>query len=457
MKLINKILCVAVVIVLSLGNMHVYGFTNGVVQPEVCKTKNFIESKYGVKLIFESGVSIQDVERCIPILEKSLGKFPEGLIKEITDTYLNKDISTNIIICKTDYNLSKKPPEYEIKDHNINFTINLLINDFYASNNILSSDGFMHLMGRFITDYLFEYYGYDLLDREFKRLNGKYEYGTWGKGYEKVFVKNSSAFGLENDISDLIWYAEAYPDKLRNINLKSKEIIHEKIEYLSQVMDECFDSVNEDIKLWLDAMPDYPDEWAEKTIEKMKKEGLIPKEFAGKYETYISREDFYILALNLIKTHLGNDKFYEYFNIPEPVRSYNIDPISGETIFDNCIPEAEFDIDLCDSMEEIYEAYKLGLINFPEEIPFNPEGEMTKLEAVKLAVLICEKFGMDIKVYTPASSVYNSDITDAEKAYVDFAAEKGILTVNIDNLEEYCTYQEAYIMLSRVYDLLSKL
>lgn len=457
MKLINKVLCVAVVIALSLANMHVYGFTNGVVQPGVCESKNFIESKYGVKLIFESGVSFQDIEKSMPVLEKSLGKFPEGLIKEITDTYLNKGISTNIIICKTDYDLNKTSAEYEITDHNINFTINLLINDFYAVNNILSMDGFMHLMGSFITDYLFEYYGYDLLDREFKRLNGKFEYGTWNSGYEKVFVKNSSASGLKNDISDLIWYAEAYPDKLRSINLKNKEIIHKKIEYLSQVMDECFDSVNEETKLWLDALPDYPDKWAEKSIEKMRKEGLIPKEFSGKYETYISREDFYILSLNLIKTHLGNERFYEHFNISEPVKSYTIDPISGETIFDNCIPEAEFNIDLCDSIEEVYEAYKLGLINCPEEVTFNTEEEMTKLDAVKLAVLICEKFGMDIKAQAAASSVYNSELTDAERAYVSFAAENGILTANIDSLEGYCTYQEAYIMLGRVYDLLSKL
>jgi len=456
MKLIKKMICISLILCLATSFMHAFGFTNGIVRPTETEIQKDIENNYGVNIILpQNSIEYMDIDESMAVIENSFSRFPDGVIKEITDSYLSKGIKTNIIINKTENNLLEKPAVYMMSDSSADITINILSNNFYGTSDVVSLDGITLEISRLISDYLYNTYGYNELKLEFEKLNNEYKYGTWGVNYDKVFINQNSATNFNEDISELIWYAESYPEKILNINEGKKGIIHKKIEFLSYVFDKNFESVTDETKLWLDAIPSSPDFWAVDDINKMSDVGLIPKDFIGKYESYISREDFCTLALNIVKTRIGEEKFYEYFDIVEPQKSLNINPVNGEVIVDDAISDIFYDINLCKNKEDIYEAYKIGLINNLEDGKFDPRAHITRLEAAKVSTSICEKFGIDITSYDEVDFNDISELGDIEKPYIYFAVSRGILK-GYDNKVmpfDYCTYQEAYIMLNRVYVL----
>ncbi len=414
-----------------------------------------IKREYNINIEISNDEDFVNLEKCLSIIEKGLNRFPKGLLKEITDKYLEDGIKTNIIINKAKENSYEIPAEYKKEDKFVNITIYFLSNNYYDSSVVVSLDGFMHELGHLICDYLFRYYSYEILDMEFSKLNKGYEYGIWKEGYNKVFVNQNSANNLSEDISDLIWIAESHPEKLRNLG--KKEIIHNKIEYLAKVFDESFESINNETKLWLDTIPDSPDLWAVDIIKYMEKEGLITEEFEGKYDSYITREDFYLLSLNLIKTKLGEEEFYNYFNISQNDNSLNIDPVKGHIIVNDELFNENYNLNLCNNKNDMYEAYKIGLINDFNGTEFNPDENLTRLEAIKLSAYICEKFGINI---VHEKEVIFTDLTvlnDYEKLFVNYAINKGLLLGDGNKLKpyEYCTYQEAFILIDRVYEFIS--
>ena len=455
MKLINRIIFIALIVNLILPT-YAYSFTDTGYKPEIRVIQQEIKREYGINIVLPNeDEDFVNIEKCLAIIEKGLSRFPKGLLKEITNIYLKDKIETNIIINMAEQNSFEIPAEYRMEDKSADITIYLMSNNYYDSCEVVSLDGIIHELGHFICDYLFNYYGYESLSKEFGKLSAGYEYGNWGEGYDKVFVNRNSANNLANDITDLIWVAESHPEKLRK--LSKKEIIHNKIEFLADLFDKSFESINEETKLWHDAIPDSPDLWALDTIEYMENKGLIPEEFEGKYDSYITREDFYILSLNLIKTKLGEEEFYNYFNISENKKGLNIDPVNGHIIVDDEIFDEYYSINLCDNKKDIYEAYKIGLINDLNESRFNPEENITRLEAIKLSAYICEKFGINIVDYEEVNFTDSTLLNDYEKLFVYFAVNNGIILGDGNKLMpyKYCTYQEAFILMERVYELIN--
>lgn len=455
MKLINKIICITIIINLFSSFVYASGFNNGVVRPEIYEIQRNIEKEYGVNIILPNcNDTYSNMEKCLATIERSLSRFPDGIIKEITAKNLKRGIKTNIIINKTDSNSIEIPAEYVMTDDSANIKINMLPYNFYGMYDVVSLDGIIHEFGHYVSDYIIECYGFDELDREFKKLNNGYKYGILDNDYNKVFA--GSAENLSDEITDLIWYAEAYPEKIRSLG--NDEIIHKKIRFLANVFDKCFESVTEATKLWSDTAKNSPDEWAQDIIRLMKEKGLIPCEFEGKYGAYISREDFYVLSLNLIKTKTGEDNFYKYFNIVKSEKSFNIDPVKGEIVFEDDAGNIFYNIDLCNKKEEIYEAYRIGLISDLDENKFEPEKQISRLEVIKAAAFICEGFGIDITNYKTANFEEMTNINKTDKPYIYFAVNTGIIKGYGSRLKpfDYCTYQEAFIMLNRVYTLISE-
>jgi hypothetical protein len=436
--------------------MHAFSFTNGIVKPTELEIQKNIKEEYGLNIIMtQNSNKYINISECMSDVDISLSRFPEGLIKEITDSYNNKGITTNLIINKTENNLMEQPAFYEKTSSSVNITINILTNNFYGTSDVVSLDGIMLEVSHLICDYLYDVYGYGELETGFNKLNLGYEYGTWGTGYDKVYINQNSSTNLTEDISDLILYAENYPEKILNIGAGKKEIIHEKIEYLSSVMDESFESVTTQTKLWLNTIPSSPDDWAKSDIDQMVNIGLVPKDFEGKYESYISREDFCTLALNIVKLRIGEDEFYQHFELTKPWKNLTINPVNGEIIVDDAISNIFYDIDLCENKENIYEAYKIGLINGIDGGKFDPEEPITRLEAAKISASICEKFGIEITGYDSACFDDMSELSELEKPYIYFVINKGIVKGYDNKLMpyNYCTYQEAFIMLNRVNSL----
>ena len=189
----------------------------------------------------------------------------------------------------------------------------------------------------------------------------------------------------------------------------------------------------------------------------MEREGLIPEGFEGKFNSYLTREDFYLLSLNLIKAKLGEEEFYNYFNFSQFENDISLDPIKGEIIVDE-IPNNYYNLELCNNKKEMYEAYKVGLIHDLNDVKFNPDENISRLDAIKISAFICEKFGVDVVANNKEINLIDlSLLSDYEKLCVYFAINKGLLLGDGKRLKpyEYCTYQEAFILMDRVYKVIN--
>lgn len=416
---------------------------------EELSIRNNIEKTYGINIIIPEGASYLDFVESMRVLEDSLKKFPDKMINEISEYYLNKGISTNVIIDKTE-NIKDLFSVSEDDESSVNIYIKTLESSFYS----ISEEAILHELGHFISDYMFEVYSFGMIKDKFDKLNVGYEYGTWGKDHDKVFVNKHSATSFKDEVSDLIWYAEAYPGILRNINGKDTAIIHEKIVLLADAFNEVFASISENTKLWLDAIPQDPQDWAKDTIEEMKNAALLPEEFDGLYQAYISKEDFYKLIINMLNVKIGQDNLGNYFNGIDYEEHVVIDPLRGEAYIADGIKYKSYKKLLCSDDEILQQAYGMGIIN--SELFKGSEEYMTRLEIAKTLVYIGNGLGMDFSDYKAINYSDIKEVSDNEKPYIYIAASKGFLKGDGLSFKpfDYCTYQEAYIMLMRLYNLL---
>jgi len=330
-----------------------------------------------------------------------------------------------------------------------------LQSSLYSDACIASEESLVHELGHFVSDYLYKVYGYEKLKADFENFNKGYEYGLWGDGYGNVFINKHSAMSFIDEVADLIWYTEVHPEMLRNISGGETEIIHEKVGFLADVFDQCFISITEDSRLWMEAVPQKPDDWAVESICAMKSASLIPEKFEGMYDAYITRENFYTVVLNIIEKKLGKEAFNKSFNIAVQEEHVILDPVRGEILIDDGMSHMFTGVLLCSNKVIMYEAYQMGLIN-REGMELPPEGYMTRLETSKLFTYIANELGMDISDY---DVVYYNDISnvkDSEKPFIYFASCTGIMKGYGNSFKpyDYCTYQEAYIMFMRLYNIL---
>lgn len=445
---INRILCL--VICISFLGTQVFGFSDMMDYKEL-NIKNNIEKSYGINIIIPEDSDYDDFIDCMLILEKSIKKYPDNIIKEITDYYLNKGIVINVILDKTE-NI-KDLFSVSINDESsVNIYIKTLESSLYSESCSASEEAMIHELGHFISDYLFEIYDFNILKAEFDKLNEGYKYGSWGSDYCKLFVNRHSATSFKDEIADLIWYAEAHPSTLRNINDGNNAIIHEKISLLAEIFNETFNSISENTKLWLDAIPQKPQDWAKDIVAEMKTTSLIPEEFNGLYDAYISREDFYILILNMLHNKMGEDNLNNYFNIMDYEEHVALDPVNGEVFVDDGLNYTSYYNLLCNNNEVLYQAYHMGILNAESFI--EPEGYLTRLEIAKNLVYIGNELGMDISNYEIINYNDLQQVTENERPYIYIAASKGFLKGDGLNFKpfDYCTYQEAYIILMRFYN-----
>lgn len=462
MKTIKKVMCFAITFSLILSCVQTFGFNQIKGRPLEVEIQKNVLDEYGINIIMpKNSYNYKNIDEIVAVIEISLGRFPKGVIKETTDFYLSKGITTNILINKLDNinSLNIEPALYEMTNLSANIYVNILCQDFYGTSDIVSLDAIVHEIGNFISDYIDNRYGYELLEKEFDKLNNGYKYGDWHDGYEKVFVNINSAKSFDEDIVDLILYAENHPEKLRNIGSGKKEIIHKKIELLASVFSKSFSSITNKTKLWADAIPNKPDIWAVEIINKMQKEGFIPAEFIGKYNSNITREQFYTLSLKMIKNIIGEDEFYKYFEILKAQSSVNIDPVSGDIIVEDIITDVFYDIALSKNKQDIYEMYNIGLVDNDYNGKFRPDDFIKRIEVAKFITNLCHKFDIDISGYNLSNLYFNdiNNLNENEKSYIYFCVDTGIIKGygNSFKSDEYCTYQETFIIMNRVYDLIN--
>ena len=326
---IIKILCISLMFCF-IGTMA-YGFTHE--QLDEDKLKAGLEKEYGINIVIINNEDNTNYIDSLTVLDRGLKRFPAGMISEITKFYSNSGISTNVIIDRTE-TISDLFSEYKLDEKSADLYIYIMQNSVYNDACVASEEGFIYETGQYIRDYLFKNYGYDKIKTGFEKLNGQYKYGTWGEGYENVFINKHSAMSFNDEIADIILFSEIHPEVLRNLNDGSYTAIHKKIEYLASIINQSFTSVTVDTRLWQDALPQKPDDWALDAIKVMEESSLIPEELEGMYNSYITKGDFCFLTLNLIENKLGKDKFNKLFGLVKQEDHVAIDPIKGEVYLD---------------------------------------------------------------------------------------------------------------------------
>ncbi len=441
MMKIRRILCIALALCL-IGN-NVYGFAYKTLNEDA--TKANLEKTYGINIVIPAGEDCRDYRDCMMVLECGLRRFPKGMIKEITKYYSDNKITTNIIFSRTE-KVGDLFYEYKLNAGSADIHLNVLKNSLYHDTCAASEESFVREMSHFVGDYIFRIYDHEKIKNEFDKFNEGYHYGTWGEGYDKVFANKHSAMSLRDEVADLIWLAETRPDILRNAGDGGYSVIHEKIEYLASVTDQCFVSIMPESRLWLEAIPQKPDDWALEAIKSMKEASLMPEEFDGVYNSYITKEDFYTLALNITESKLGEENFAQSFEITNQENNVAIDPVKGETFVNKS--------EIMPGEKRMQEAYQIGLID--ESWRSVSKEYMTRLEAAKLFSYIGNELGMDISNYTVIDYNDISDVKETEKPLIYFAASLDLFKTDESGFRpsDYCTYQEAYMMLMKFYEIL---
>ena len=445
----KKILCIA--LMLCFIGSYVYGYNYEPISENAIKSK--LEEDFGINIIFPSNEEIINYKECLLVLDRGLKRFPDGVIKEITQYYANNKIKTNIVVSKTE-KISDLFSEYKLSENSANIYLNTLQSSLYNDSCVLSEEGFIHEMGHYISDYLFKVYGYDKIKSEFEKLNAGFMYGTWGEGYDEIFVNKHSALSFEEEIADLIWYIEVHPELLRNISDGNYTVIHNKIQYLASVVDKSFESITYETRLWNEALPQKPDDWALDVIKSMKDASLIPEEFEGVYNSNITKEDFYTLTINIIENKLGKENFIKSFDLINNENHVTIDPVKGEIFVNNCSDSLNLDFKINEKDNRLFEAYQIGLID--ESMLISSNEYITRLEIAKLFSYIGNKLGVDISNYDVVNYDDISTVKESDKSFIYFVASKGLLKGDGTSFKpyDYCTYQEAYLILMRLYDMI---
>ncbi len=410
-----------------------------------------IEKTYGLNIIIPENVDYGEFIDCMSMLEKSIKKFPYNIIKEITDYYSSKGITTNVVFNKTE--IIKELFSVPVRDESsVNIYIKTLESSLYSESCYASEQAMIYELSDFISDYILETYDIDKLKNEFSKFNEDYKNGNWEEDYHKVYINKSSANSFEEEIANLIWYAETQPSMMRNVNDGNIAIIHEKLKLLSVEFDKIFNSITPNTKLWLDAMPDEPKNWAKDTITEMRNNSLIPEEFNGLYEAYIKRGDFYKLILNMLHIKLGDDKLNNYFNLTDYEEHMALDPVKGEVFVADGMNYTSYYNFLSNNSCALYQAYQMGILN--TDSLNEPDGYMTRFEIAKILTYIANELGMDITDFGIVNYNDIENVSENEKPYIYIAAGKGFLKGDGLNFKpfDYCTYQEAYIILMRFYN-----
>ena len=84
------------------------------------------------------------------------------------------------------------------------------------------------------------------------------------------------------------------------------------------------------------------------------------------------------------------------------------------------------------------------------------EGHMSRLEVAKLLTYIANLLDVNISDYKTVNYIDIDKVSENDKPFIYIAAGKGF--IKGDGLSfkpfEYCTYQEAYIIINRLYNSL---
>lgn len=140
-----------------------------------------------------------------------------------------------------------------------------------------------------------------------------------------------------------------------------------------------------------------------------------------------------------------------YFDLGTYEEHVALDPLKGEVYVSDGMTYTNYYNYLTKSTDALYQAMQMGIIN--TDSVNESQAYMTRVEIAKALVSIGNELGMDISDYEVLAYNDIDKVADSDKPYIYIAASKGLLRGDGLNFKpyDYCTYQEAYVILNRLY------
>lgn len=411
--------------------------------------KKALERKYGITIQVDNG--FLGKEYPYELLEQTYSKFPEGLIKEITDFYKKKGINT---VVRFQYKQTSLGGTFELgkKTAYISYYPNPLGFNF-------GEWTVAHEMGHYVHKYLETKYGSDKLRKEWTQFNQKYSYtgDNWRnpKGdYLKIFATNYGTKSYSEDFASVIEVLGGNSTALRNRLINEPNTpFSKKISYLNSLLVSQTKSVNSAANLWEKSLPQTLEPWAETDYKMALSKNLIPQteQFNGLFKSSITRNDFCDLIANLIEVETGKtlSEFTKSKGKKNNWYSYGSISHDGVETVETNYPFADT------SNYNIFDLNALGVINGKGKKQFAPDDQLTREQAAVILYNVATILGKNTDSQTANFADLNKINTSARPG-VNFVATKKIMGGVGHNhfapKAEY-TYIQSYITLLRLSNL----
>ena len=407
-----------------------------------------IEEKYGYNIIIDDSVREKNALYTSPVapsdaelkilkdIESSFAMLPDGFVKEATDFLKNRNFNPSITVRK------KLPSDNEESAGWFSYSEAAIYvvmdgNDFIRL--------FLHEFGHEVSFVLRLKNKLNDLEKYFTEQNKKTSY-PYDKNYQRlydnillddrykdIYLSVYSSKNFDEDFAETFAHSVMQPRYISSYGNGVKKPIHNKIEMLSKILSETFDTVK-NIRFLMNCLPDFPAQWAVESVKKAKEKGIVPWNIYGLNNAELTRYDAALILQPFLYKYIDENTLMQTANLKK-------NPV---------IPE-DFVYDVLDG-EDILLLHNLRIITVGNK-RFNPCGKIQKQSAAIILTKTAQLLGIEDTPKKELKCGDLSQIADWANAYVKFVLSLNIMSAdnkNNFNPEKNITYQEFYISLLNI-------
>ena len=284
--------------------------------------KASIEKTYGITIKLEPFLA-NDAElqnRLLQTIDGELAKFPPGLVKEVTDYFRGKKISTVYYVRGF---TEKDDTTYKGTFGITNATATITLR---AGGGMIEEWAVSHETGHLIHEYLKRTTDAANMQKTWTAMNGKAAYSSnWPsyslpEGAQQVFARDYGSASYSEDFATIVEYLISRPDDVRTALVESPNSPYaRKIAYLTQLLDQKTKAIATGANPWKRAIPEKPSTSGAAAFEEAVGQRLIPRgeytddgvwlgyrtDFRGLYSSKISKIDFTLLLSAFVERRTG--------------------------------------------------------------------------------------------------------------------------------------------------------
>lgn len=425
-RIIIGVLLMVIIVTIPFKPLVIYAGTT----KESKKIEISLEKQYGISINLSSQLSKNEDKTLseLRLLRDALHMMPKGLIKTLVKHFKSKGKTTTIVLSITSETRYGTPAA--TYDYTTN-TINLYIpkgSSMWGSGT--DPNSIIHEFGHMVQNALDNIYGSKKLKSEFMNFNEKKAYGSeWKDGYELVFVREYATTDFREDFAETFMASIESYKRIQDIYSESNDApLVKKSEYIQKIIESKL-KVNIPQEAWM-IYPQAPSKKYVGTIESAVSEGIYYND-TGTYQYKIKKATFYKELRDIwieSKLHsrgwdksIAQDDWKDYIKLQDSAQiEYGEFVNENETNIDGKIKRKDVALILADVMDH---ANILDESN--ENLIFNDCGDLTN------------KYKKNIQ------KVVNAGL---------------MVTTKSDKFspESYCTYEQAFYALIKLYDLLIK-